>query len=129
MAPNALHGFRLSNLGVALYVLPFIAACGIASALMAGSQLAGLRHLSVDFSISPRTLERAYHGLEVRGILEARPGAGVFGSRERAGREGGRQLELDRLVGEFVARAGAAGFTAGDLMDRLREGNAPATRR
>jgi hypothetical protein len=32
-----------------------------------------------------------------------------------------RERQLDQLVGEFVARAGAGGFDAGEVIDRLRE--------
>jgi hypothetical protein len=32
-----------------------------------------------------------------------------------------RQRRLDQLVSEFVARAGAGGFTVGDLMEQLRD--------
>jgi hypothetical protein len=36
-------------------------------------------------------------------------------------REVERRRRLDQLVGDFVARAGAAGFTIKDLMDQLQE--------
>jgi len=103
-----------------------------AGALAAGDQLPTVRQVAVDLSINPNTVARAYRELEIRGILETQQGTGTFISRQKVKRdEAERQRQLAQLAAEFVARAGAAGFTVGDLLEHLRDdaGDGPAKRR
>ncbi|MFY9726566.1 MAG: GntR family transcriptional regulator, partial [Bryobacteraceae bacterium] len=87
-----------------------------AGALAAGDQLPTVRQVAVDLSINPNTVVRAYRELEIRGILETQQGTGTFISRQKVKRDDAeRQRQLAQLVDEFVARAGAAGFTVEDL--------------
>jgi GntR family transcriptional regulator len=97
--------------------------CGIASGgLRPGDQLPTVRQLAVDLAVNPNTVVRAYRELEIRGVLSTQQGVGTFittlpvkpGDAER-------QRQLDQLVGSLMARAGSAGFTADDLIDRIRE--------
>jgi len=93
-----------------------------AGALAAGDQLPTVRQVAVDLSINPNTVVRAYRELEIRGILETQQGTGTFISRQKVKRDDAeRQRQLAQLVDEFVARAGAAGFTVGNLLEQLRE--------
>jgi GntR family transcriptional regulator len=96
---------------------------GIATArLRPGAQLPTVRQLAVDLAVNPNTVMRAYRELEIRGILETQQGTGTFISRQPVPvDEVERQRRLDQLAGEFVARAGAEGFSVRDLMARLRE--------
>ena len=96
---------------------------GIASAaLAAGAQLPTVRQLAVDLAINPNTVVRAYRELEIRGILETHQGTGTFVSTKKVKRdEVERQRQLTQLAGEFLARAGAAGFTGHELLDHLKE--------
>jgi len=96
---------------------------GIASgALTAGDQLPTVRQVAVDLSINPNTVARAWRELEIRGILETQQGTGTFISRQKVRRdEVERQRQLARLVADFVARAGAAGFTVAELMEQLQD--------
>ncbi|MFZ0937471.1 MAG: GntR family transcriptional regulator [Bryobacteraceae bacterium] len=94
-----------------------------AGALAAGDQLPTVRQVAVDLSINPNTVVRAYRELEIRGILETQQGTGTFISRQKVKRDDAeRQRQLAQLVDEFVARAGAAGFTVEDLLEHLRDG-------
>ena len=96
---------------------------GIASgALTGGDQLPTVRQLAVDLAINPNTVMRAYRELELGGLLETHQGTGTFIANkkvEKAAAE--RERQLGQMASEFAARAGAAGFTVEDLMDRLRE--------
>lgn len=104
---------------------------GIASgALATGDQLPTVRQVAVDLAINPNTVMRAYRELEIRGVLETQQGTGTFISSSRVRRdEAERERQLNQLVGEFVARAGAGGFTVRDLMERLRELSPEAERK
>jgi GntR family transcriptional regulator len=96
---------------------------GIASgSLTAGDQLPTVRQLAVDLAINPNTVMRAYRELELGGLLETHQGTGTFiTDRKPEKRTVERERQLSQMAGEFAARAGAAGFTLEELMDRMRE--------
>jgi len=104
---------------------------GIASGVLAvGHQLPTVRQLAVDLAINPNTVAHAYRELELGGLLETHQGTGSFISAQKL-RGGGaeRQRQLAQIVGECMARAGAAGFTVEDLIDQLHELVREPTRR
>ena len=96
---------------------------GIASGtLIAGDQLPTVRQLAVDLEINPNTVMRAYRELELGGMLETHQGTGTFISDKKVERKSAeRDRQLGQMAGEFAARAGAAGFTLEELIDRMRE--------
>jgi len=96
---------------------------GIAlGALRPGDQLPTVRQLAVDLAINPNTVVRAYRELELGGLLESNQGTGTFIREQKI--EGGKQeraRQLTQIVRDCLARAGATGFTAQELMEELRE--------
>src|ERR1700731_1633108 len=82
---------------------------GIASGSLAGGdQLPTVRQVAVDLSINPNTVVRAYRELEIRGVLETQQGTGTFISHQKVRRDDvERRRQLNQLVSDFVARAGA----------------------
>src|SRR5262245_19489862 len=87
--------------------------------LQPGDQLPTVRQIAVDLSINPNTVARAYRELEFRGVLETQQGTGTFVSRQKVERnQVQRERKLGQIVGEFVARAGAEGFTVRELLER-----------
>ncbi len=94
---------------------------GLASgALASGDQLPTVRQVAVDLAINPNTVLRAYRELEIRGVTDTQQGTGTFISDRKVKQdEPERARVLDQLVTEFVARAGAGGFTLRELMERL----------
>jgi len=103
---------------------------GVASgALVAGDQLPTVRQLAVDLAINPNTVLRAYRELELGGMLDSQQGTGTFIAQKKVKRdEAERERQLTQMVGELVARAGAAGFTVKDLLDELRDLQAESRR-
>ena len=92
-----------------------------AGALAGGDQLPTVRQVAVDLAINPNTVVRAYRELEIRGVIETQQGMGTFVAHKKIKQdEVERQRRLTQLVTDFVARAGAAGFTVGDLMEHLQ---------
>ncbi len=90
--------------------------------LLVGAQLPTVRQVAVDLAINPNTVLRAYRELEIRGVLDTHQGTGTFVSAARAQPDvHERERRLHQLVGEFLARAGAGGFSAQELMDGLKD--------
>jgi GntR family transcriptional regulator len=104
---------------------------GMASgSLVAGDQLPTVRQLAVDLAINPNTVARAYRELELGGLLETHQGTGTFISAQKIKRGNAeRERQLTQIVEDFVARAGAAGFTVEDLMEQLHGLVSEITRR
>jgi DNA-binding transcriptional regulator YhcF (GntR family) len=93
-----------------------------AGTLHPGDQLPTVRQLAVDLAINPNTVIRAYRELEIRGVLDTQQGTGTFIAERKAKPDDAeRERRLEQLVGEFVARAGAGGFTVRELVQRLSE--------
>jgi len=96
---------------------------GIASgALSAGAQLPTVRQVAVDLAINPNTVSRAYREMEIRGLLDTQQGTGTFVADRRVEfSKDERERQLGQLTGEFVSRAGAAGFTLKQLIKALKD--------
>src|SRR5579864_8519070 len=122
---NRRFGFQLdAHSGVPVYrqLIDQVMGGMAAGILTAGHQLPTVRQVAVDLAINPNTVVRAYRELEIRGILETQQGTGTFISQQKVKRdEVERQRQLTQLVGDFVARAGAAGFTVEDLLEQLQD--------
>ena len=94
---------------------------GIATgALGPGHQLPTVRQVAVDLAINPNTVLRAYRELEIRGVLETQQGTGTFISHRKVEQNHSeRERQLEQLVSDFVARAGAGGFALQDVAEVL----------
>lgn len=93
-----------------------------AGSLKGGDQLPTVRQAAVDLSINPNTVVRAYRELEIRGVLSTQQGIGTFVTKTSVRPdEAVRQRQLDQLVSDTLARAGAAGIGADELLARLRD--------
>src|SRR5215469_1147421 len=130
MKPNpanakAVFQFRLDlRSGVPVYrqLIDQVRAGIAAGSLSGGDQLPTVRQLAVDLAINPNTVLRAYRELELGGLLETQQGTGTFITQRKPRRDDvERERQLTQLVGEFLARAGASGFTVEELLKELRE--------
>ena len=93
-----------------------------AGTLSAGDQLPTVRQLAVDLAINPNTVLRAYRELELGGTLETHQGTGTFISPQKTTKNNAeRERQLTQLATEFAARAGAAGFSLEELLDRVHQ--------
>src|SRR5215469_4177008 len=117
--------FRLDeHSGVPVYrqLIDQVLAARAAGILAGGDQLPTARQVAVDLAINPNTVARAYREMEIRGLLETQPGLGTFLTNRTPERsELERRRQLDHTLGDFVARAGAAGFTVKNLLDALQD--------
>jgi len=119
-------GFRFAldlHTGVPVYrqLIDQVRAGVSSGTLTAGDQLPTVRQLAVDLAINPNTVMRAYRELELGGMLETHQGTGTFISDKKIAKKSSeRDRQLGQMAGEFAARAGAAGFTLEELIDRMR---------
>jgi GntR family transcriptional regulator len=117
--------FRLdAHSGVPVYrqLIDQVQAAVASGALAATDQLPTVRQVAVDLAINPNTVSRAYREMEIRGLLDTQQGTGTFiADRKVEYSKDERDRQLAQLVGEFVSRAGAAGFTLRQLMKALRD--------
>jgi GntR family transcriptional regulator len=117
--------FRLdADSGVPVYrqLIDQVTGALASGSLAAGIQLPTVRQVAVDLAINPNTVMRAYRELEIRGILETQQGTGTFISRQKPKRpDAERQRQLSQLVSDFLARAGAAGFTVEELLEQIND--------
>ncbi len=122
---TASFAFRLdSHSGVPVYrqIIDQVQAAISAGILAVGDQLPTVRQVAVDLVINPNTVSRAYREMEIRGTVDTQQGSGTFiADKKIEYAKGERERQLGRLVGEFVSRAGSAGFTVEQLVKALRE--------
>lgn len=84
--------------------------------LRPGERLPSVRALAVDALINPNTVGKAWRDLEREGVLESRPGDGVFVARGAlkvciAARDAVLRERIERLVGD----AQSAGLARADV--------------
>jgi GntR family transcriptional regulator len=117
--------FRLDlHSGVPVYrqLIDQVQAAIAAGALTVGDQLPTVRQVAVDLTINPNTVLRAYREMEIRGTLDTQQGSGTFIANKKIEySKSERERQLSQLVGEFISRAGSAGFTVDQLIKALRE--------
>jgi GntR family transcriptional regulator len=121
----AAFAFRLdTHSGVPVYrqLIDQVQAAIAAGVLAVGDQLPTVRQVAVDLVINPNTVLRAYREMEIRGTLDTQQGSGTFIANKKVEfSKSERERQLGQLVGEFVSRAGSAGFTVEQLITALRE--------
>lgn len=79
--------------------------------LQEGAQLPSVRALSIQLSVNPNTIQKAYSELDSRGLLCAVPGKGCFvasGARAVLARTGHERLQTLHALAEELALAGVS---------------------
>lgn len=96
---------------------------GIASGqLQPGEQLPTMRALAVELSVNPNTVIKAYTELEREGVVTTEQGTGTFvAPRKTPIPDAERKAKLEALCMEFLARAGAHGFTTNEVEQVIRK--------
>ncbi len=85
-------------------------------------RLPSVRELSRTLVVNPNTIARVYTELERDGLLNTRPGLGVYASQPRA--ELTREVREERLVGlldGFLTEAVHLGFSSAEVIARMTD--------
>ena len=87
-----------------------------AGALSEGERLTSVRARSAEASINPNTIGKAWRDLERLGVLESRPGDGVFVAHGAIvlAREA-RDAQLDAELGRWVEAAASSGLAIHEI--------------
>jgi GntR family transcriptional regulator len=93
-----------------------------------GDRLPSVRETATRLRVNPLTVVKAYRGLQREGLLETRPGAGVFAARVPKVPRGGAKQDILRRFEEAADEAAARGISREELeeifaaaLDRLQE--------
>ena len=88
--------------------------------LQPGQRLPSVRELSRSLVVNPNTIARVYTELEREGILNTRPGLGVFVAQPRADlARKVRNQRLEEAMDPFLTEAVHLGFPADEVLDRI----------
>ena len=90
--------------------------------LQPGEELPPIRTLALQLKVTPNTIVKAYHELEISGVVHKRQGSGTFVSEGRlklALRE--RRRVIEQRIDALLAEAHHLNFTAEDILRMVRE--------
>ena len=90
--------------------------------LLPGEELPPIRTLALQLTVTPNTVVKAYHELEISGVVHKRQGSGTFVSDGRpklALRE--RRRVIEQRIDALLAEAHHLNFSDDDLLRMLRE--------
>jgi GntR family transcriptional regulator len=90
--------------------------------LLPGEELPPIRTLALQLKVTPNTIVKAYHELEISGVIHKRQGSGTFVSEGRlklALRE--RRRVIEQRIDALLAEAHHLNFTAEDILRMVRE--------
>src|SRR5437660_11266785 len=96
---------------------------GVASGLLSpGEQLPTIRALSVELSVNPNTVIKAYSELERAGILTTEQGSGTFIAPQppTAIPSNERQAKVEELCSEFLAQVAGYGISPAEVIEAIQ---------
>lgn len=82
-----------------------------------GDKLPSVRETAVRLQVNPLTVVKAYRHLQEEGLLETRPGAGVFAAKVPQSPRSARRDAVRRSLEEAVAEGAAHGLTREEIAD------------
>jgi GntR family transcriptional regulator len=88
--------------------------------LKPGSRLPSVRVLSRELVVNPNTIARVYTELEREGVLNTRPGMGVFVAEPQADLSAAaRRQRLSEIIDGFLTDAVHLGFSADEVLSAV----------
>lgn len=90
--------------------------------LAAHQPMPSVRALSVELSVNPNTIQKAYSDLERRGIIYVTPGRGSFVSPSAAEVLSQERLELLTVIGQHAHECALAGIEKEKVIEAVENG-------
>ena len=82
-----------------------------------GDRLPSVRETAVRLRVNPLTVVKAYRHLQEEGLLETRPGAGVYAAKVPQTPRAARREAVRRSLEEAIAEGAAHGLTREEIAD------------
>ncbi len=82
-----------------------------------GDRLPSVRETAVRLRVNPLTVMKAYRNLQEEGLLETRPGAGVYAAKVPLAPKAARRDAVRQSLEEALAQASAHGLTKEEVAD------------
>jgi GntR family transcriptional regulator len=109
-----------SNVSIYQQIVDQVCAAILAGQIADDEPLPSVRGLAEDLVINPNTVGRAYGELVREGILESRPGRGMFVSKRRQiYSKAERTRRIDQAVTSLVSQAFRLGFSSEEIVDEV----------
>jgi GntR family transcriptional regulator len=112
----------LTGTNVAIYrqIVDQICAAVLADRIGDEEPLPSVRALAEQLLINPNTVARAYGELVREGIIESRPGRGMFvAARRQIYSRAERSRRIEQSLSSFVSEALMLGFTADEIIEQV----------
>ncbi len=107
-----------SNVSIYQQIVDQVCAAIAAGRIAEDEMLPSVRALAEELLINPNTVGRAYGELVREGILESRPGRGMFVSKRRQiDSRAERTRRIDQAVCSLVSQAFRLGLTADEIVE------------
>jgi GntR family transcriptional regulator len=111
---------RRSNVSAYQQIVEQVCAAVARGSLRKGDLLPSARSLAARLRVNPSTVARAWRELADAGVVEARPGDGMFVSqRSVVHSAGARARRMEQAVTSFVADAFMLGFAGDQMLERI----------
>ncbi len=78
--------------------------------LHVGDRLPTVKDVASELAVNPNTVLKAYRQLEAEGLVESRPGLGIYVAATLAGPDARQQARLRRELERWLAHAEAVGL-------------------
>ena len=127
LAGNVLDQWQVEyNSGIPVYrqIINHVCAAVAADSFKPGDQLPTIRALSERLNVNPNTVAKAYHELELKGIIVSERGSGSFIQAQPvapAVRE--KKARLRKLYHRLLAEAASDGLTESELLTYIKQKN------
>ncbi len=82
-----------------------------------GDRLPSVRETAVRLEVNPLTVVKAYRHLQEEGLLETRPGSGVFAAKVAPTPKAERRDAVRRTLEEAIAEAATHGLTREEISE------------
>ena len=87
----------------------------------AGDRLPSVRESAVRLRVNPLTVVKAYRHLQEEGLIETRPGAGVYAAKAGAAPRSARKHAVRKALEDAIAEAAAHGLTKEEVSELFDE--------
>ena len=88
--------------------------------LKTGDQIPSVRSLSVDLSVNPNTIQKAYSQMDARGMIYSVPGKGCFISPDALERLSKAKMEKIKDFENLIQELALAGVTQEQLIESIQ---------